>query len=111
VAGSTSFDAAGIGHRLRRADGESAGAEPAVAIEVDHRLFQCGRLATAFGGYVNVPLKIDWGKPLPRQLLWVKATVCVQDQAIDPDQRRVGCARKQSPQRAAENQPSPQSAT
>ena len=77
---------AGVRHPLGRADGQPAGAEAAVAVEVDHRLFQRRRLAAAFGGDVEVALEVDRGELAARQRARLEAAVGAQDEAVDDDQ-------------------------
>jgi hypothetical protein len=101
-AGLARVGGAGVGDPFGRADGQATGAEAAVAVEVEHGLFERRRLALIGGGYIEMALEVDRGELAPRQPLRLKAPVGVEDDAVGPDQGRFGAGGERRRQGAAQ---------
>ena len=87
------------------ADRQAAGAQPAVAIEVEHDLLQRRRNAAVGRLEVGVAGEVDRRERLARQLPRREAAVGGQHQVADLDQRGVGPSREQD---AGDNHPDSQ---
>ena len=106
VTGPPSLGRARVRHLFRRAGWQAPGAEAAIAIEVDDRLFQGRQPGPASGMEVEIAVEFDRRELTAWQRARYEAAVGVQGDVVDFDQSGAGAGGEQRRDDAA--QPTPQ---